>query len=206
MSFTSQRASLSSQLSNVQSTEEYMRIYLSSEIVNTLQSLAGKYIYHLYNDLLGRSTTNDLKVFLNDFYGVANDYAKECLSIVLNIEHLHGYRLRSWTDNSLQAFNCFIIKLINDKLKERIPLRGKDLYETDAYHYLINKGAELQTIGQAFQSIYQMRNEFTHLQYEDSSGKRQIKRWSNKKFKQAKELIVMQYGVALAALDNEISK
>lgn len=203
MSFSQQRNKINDQLVQINSVEEYQKSYLSTPIINKLEELKGKYIYHLYNDLLGAETEKDLKAFLNDFYGASEDHAKNCISIVLNVEHLYGYKIKEWTYSSLAAFDNFLFKLVNVALGEKIkkkPMRD-GIYESDTYTHLINKSGDYQVIGQAFESIYQTRNSFIHVQYEDDEGNRRQIRWSNKKYKVAKELILFQYKTALEALD-----
>jgi hypothetical protein len=203
MSFTSQRANLADQLNIAHEVQGYEKTYLSKEVQSVLDDLGGYFIGKLYNDLLGAETTNDLKAFLNDFYKHANDYAKECLLIAIHPSHIFGKRLKSWTDHSLHAFDCFLIKLINEKMGKAIPAKkpGK-IYETDTYSFLLDQGGDLQDIGQSFQSIYQYRNQMTHIQYhDDADGKRKIVHWEGRKFRQAKEVILSQYKIALRLLD-----
>lgn len=206
MSFTSQRAALSNQLNTVHEVQGYEKAYLSQEVRHVLDELGGNFIVKLYNDLLKRDTANDLQQFLNDFYKHANDYAKECLLIAMHPSHLYGKKIRSWTDHSLHAFDCFLIKLVNDKLKKTIPKRsdGK-VYESDTYYFLISLGGELRDIGEAFKSVYEARNKMTHIQYEDVDGKRKIVHWEGRKFRQIKELILMQYHNAFQVFDKLIA-
>ncbi|SIN66244.1 hypothetical protein [Algoriphagus halophilus] len=205
MSFSQQRNKIEKQIAKVNSVQEYQKEYLSAPIVNWLEELAGRYIYHLYNNLYGQETQKNLKAFLDDFYGASEDHAKNCISIAVDVEHLYGSKVKDWTLSSLPAFDNFLLKLINVVLGEKIMKSKKDVYEADTYLHLIRKGEIYQTIGQAFQSIYQMRNSFLHVQVEDENGVRRQIRWNNKKYANAKELIVFQYRTAFRVLDQLIN-
>lgn len=201
MSFSQQRNKIENQVSQVNSVQEYQREYLSAPIVNWLDELAGRYIYHLYNNLYGRETQKDLESFLDDFYSSSEEHAKNCISIAVDVEHLYGPKVKEWTISSLPAFDNFLLKLINVMLGEKIMGTRKKVYESDTYRHLIGKGDEYQTIGQAFQAIYQTRNDLLHVQYEDDEGNRRQIRWGARKYKKAKVLILSQYKIALTALD-----
>lgn len=206
MSFSDQRRKINLQLAQVYSVQEYHREYLTENVINWIDQLAGEYIVHLYNDLLGENTKHDLKAFLNESYTTSNEHAKNCISIAITIDHLYGAKVKDWTNSSLPAFDNFLINLIQDKLKEKIVKSKSDkLYESDIYLHLIGKGGVYETIGVAFQSIYQKRNELMHIQVEDKDGLRRQIKWGAKKYKQAKELIIFQFKVALKALDTCLS-
>lgn len=205
MSFSQLRNKIEMQVSQVNSVHEYQREYLSAPVVNWLEKLSGKYIVHLYNNLFGQETQKDLKAFLDNFYGASDDHAKNCISIAVNVEHLYGAKVKDWTLSSLPAFDNFLLKLINVVLGEKIKKSKKVAYESDTYLHLIGKGNKHQIIGQAFQSIYQMRSSFLHVQIENEDGSRSQFRWSNKKYSSAKEAILSQYRIALKELDELIN-
>lgn len=205
MSFSQQRNKIKDQVTKVQSVQEYQKQYLSEPIVNWLEELSGRYMYHLYNDLLGQETHKNLKEFLADFYGASEEHSKNCISIAVDVEDLYGTKVKDWTNSSLPAFDNFLLKLINVVLGEKIKKSSKYIYESDTYRHLIEKGGEYQEIGMAFQSIYQMRSSFLHVQIEDNEGNRKQIRWGAKRYKDAKELILDQYRTALKALDQLIN-
>jgi hypothetical protein len=94
--------------------------------------------------------------------------------------------------------------LINDYLNEKIRKSGRELKERDVYTHLIEKGEHYYEIGIAFQTIYQTRNDFTHIQYETKDGYRQLKRWSRSKYDFARDLIFVQFEKGLKSLIKEI--
>lgn len=205
MSFSQQRDKIEKQGSQIYSIQEYQREYLSAPIVNWLEELSGRYVYHLYNNLYRNETKKDLKTFLDDFYWTSEEYAKNCISIAVDVEHIYGSKIKDWTISSLPVFDNFLIKLINVELGEEIRKLTTKVKESDTYQHLIDKGDVYQTIGQAFQSIYQTRSSLLHVQYEDDEGNRRQVYWSNKKYKKAKELILFQYRTALKELDRLIN-
>jgi hypothetical protein len=205
MSFSQLRNKIKIQVAKVNSVQEYQREYLSAPIVNWLEELSGKYIYHLYSNLYGQDTQKDLKAFLDDFYGASEDHAKNCISIAVDVEHLYGSKVKDWTLSSLPAFDNFLLKLVNVVLGEKIKKSKKEAHESDTYLHLIEKGDKYQTIGQAFQSIYQMRNSFLHVQVENEDGTRRQLRWNNKRYATAKDLILFQYRTAIVELDHLIN-
>lgn len=205
MSFSQLRNKIEKQVAKVNSVQEYQKEYLSAPVVNWLEALSGKYIFHLYNNLYGQETEKDLKAFLDDFYGASEDHAKNCISIAIDVEHLYGSKVKDWTLSSLPAFDNFLLKLVNVVLGEKIKKSKKDAYESDTYHHLIGKGNSYQIIGQAFQSIYQMRNSFLHVQIEDEDGTRRQLRWNNKRYSKAKDLILSQFRTAIIELDQLIN-
>jgi hypothetical protein len=204
MSFTQQREKLSFQVNRISSVEEYQKEYLSLPIVDWMNKLIGKYSVHLYNDLFEQETGKDLKLFLNDYFGAAEEHAKNCISIAVNKDHLYGVKIKDWTNSALPAFDNFLLKLIQDVLREKVIRKNSNLYESDVYKHLISKGGDFATIGTAFQSIYQERNSFIHVQIEDDKGNRKQIRWGSKRYQTSKELILMQFNTALKALDNLI--
>lgn len=63
--------------------------------------------------------------------------------------------------------------------------------ERDVYNHLVKLGGTLQVIGQAFNNIYQTRNDFHHIQIlDDTSGNRIPKRMTNSAINQKRDLIV----------------
>lgn len=205
MSFTQQREKIAAQINQVNSVEEYQKEYLSVPILDWLMKLAGNYTIHLYNDLLGRVTTKDLKKFLDKAYGASEDHAKNCISIALKAEHVYGLKVKDWTNSALPAFDNFLLQLIHVVLGEKVKKKSTKIYESDVYNHLIEKGGDYAEIGVAFQSIYQVRSSFMHVQFEDDAGIRKQIKWEAKRYKEKKELIIDQFNKAIRTLDKFIS-
>lgn len=201
MSFTSLRTQINSAV-KPDSTHDYIYSYFNSEHQSKLTILDDKYIYHLYSDLIGTDIRTDFKPFLKEFYKTADEYAKDCVLTAFLTTHIHGMKIKNWTDSALKCFDCLLIRLISDVLKEQ--LNDKNIKERDVYDHLIKKGGNLYTIGMAFDIIYKERNKFTHVQIVDSDGVRRPQSYSNKKYKIAKDLILNQFNRGLNALILEI--
>ena len=58
----------------------------------------------------------------------------------------------------------------------------------------------------AFQTIYQTRSSFTHIQYETKDGFRNLRKWSRSRYDSSRDLILTQFEKALNALVEEIKK
>lgn len=204
MSFTQQRDKIEAQINQVNSLEEYQKEYLSSSTVDWLTKLAGIYTIHLYNDLLGAETKKDLKKFLDTTYGASEEHSKNCISIAYIAKHIYGAKVKDWTNSALPAFDNFLLQLIHVELGEKVTKKGKHIYESDVYNHLIEKGGDFAEIGVAFQSIYQVRSSFMHVQVEDDAGIRKQKKWEAKHYKEKKELIIDQFNKAIRTLDKFI--
>lgn len=204
MSFTQQRNKIETQINQVNSVEEYQKQYLSNSIVDWLTNLTGRYTIHLYNDLLKDETQKDLKSFLGPAYGASEEHSKNCITIAYVTGHLFGSKVKDWTNSALPAFDNFLLQLIHVVLGEKVTKRGKRIYETDVYNHLIAKGGDLAEIGVAFQSIYQTRSSFMHVQVEDGAGNRKQILWGSKRYKLAKESIIEQFNKAIKILDKFI--
>lgn len=208
MSFSKLRAQISSELDNIQSVQDYKRIYLSSELIRSIDQLNKKFIEHLFQDLSNKDLEVNIRNYLSDRekYDLANDLALECIEPAFYKTNIHGSRIKDWTSSALKCFDIFLIKLINDYLNEKIKKSGPNLKERDVYAHLINKGDYYYELGMAFQTIYQTRNDFTHIQYETKDGYRHLRKWSRSKYDNARDLIVEQFEKALNVLDKEIKK
>jgi hypothetical protein len=88
-------------------------------------------------------------------------------------------------------------------LKEEIKGTGK---ERDKYHHLIEKGGSDLLIGQSFDTIYQQRNAFTHVEFKDENGERKQRPLSQKRMRGMKNIILEQFSIALHALELELVK
>ena len=204
MSFSELREQITTDLDRVDSVQDYHRLYLSAAVVQSIEQLNKKFIEHLFKDLV--NSNEDLKVrsFLSDKYHDANDYALECIEPAFYKTNIHGARIKTWTNSALKCFDVSLIKLINDYKKEKIKKKGSNLKESDVYHHLINNKGNQHEIGIAFQSIYQQRNSFTHVQVEIRDGVRSSKKMSNSTYNFARDLILMQFEKGLMALIKEI--
>ena len=206
MSFSKLRAEISSELGKIQSIQDYKRIYLSSDVIRSIEQLNKKFVEHLFQDLINQDLDVDLRAFLQEpeKYQLANDFALECIEPAFYKSNIHGARIKEWTSSALKCFDVFLIKLINDYLKEKIPRSGSRLKERDVYSHLIKKGMPLYDVGISFESIYTKRNDFTHIQYETTEGYRHVKKWSRSKYDGARDLIIAQFERALRVLAQEI--
>jgi hypothetical protein len=206
MSFSKLRAQITTDLERIDSIQAYQRIYLSKEVVRSLEQLNKKFVEHLLEDLINEGLNINIRAFLseNEKYSDANDFALECIEPAFYKSNIHGARIKNWTNSALKCFDIFLIKLINDYQKEKIKKSGTKPKERDVYDHLISKGGNYYEVGIAFQAIYQQRNEFTHIQFEPIEGIRSTKRWSRSKYDFARDLILQQFEKALNALIKEI--
>lgn len=191
MSFTAQRAKQNNQ-GTLKSTSEYLREYLLKDVVDSLEAIKDRYVIHLFEDLAGIETPFNFKEFLQSDYDNANEQAGTCLSFAIKSQNLFPKFIPSWTDSALKCFDHFLLIYIQDVRKELIR-RYQKVKETDVYRHLIDLGGDDLEIGQAFSTIYQYRNEFQHVQYEEIEGRRVIRRTSGKKLVQRKMLIIGEF-------------
>lgn len=204
MSFSKLRAQIETDLDRIDSIQDYQRRYLTSAVVESIKQLNQKFVEHLLYDLVNSSEDIQVRSFLSDKYHDANDYAQECIEPAFYKSNIHGARIKTWTNSALKCFDVFLIKLINDYHKEKIRKTGKNIKERDVYTHLIQKKGNLYEIGIAFDTIYQKRNSFTHVQVEVKDGIRTTKRWSNSKYNFARDLILEQFEKGLKALIKEM--
>tara|TARA_B110000902_G_scaffold257616_1_gene326060 strand:+ start:225 stop:854 length:630 start_codon:yes stop_codon:yes gene_type:complete len=204
MSFSKLREQITTDLDRIDSIQDYQRIYLSKEVIQSIKQLNKKFIEHLLKDLVNSDQEIEIRSFLSDKYHDANDYALECIEPAFYKTNIHGARIKTWTNSALKCFDVFLIKLINDYQKERIKKSGRQLKERDVYDHLIKKKGSQYEIGIAFQTIYQQRSSFTHVQFETKDGVRSTKRWSNSKYNITRDLILAQFEKGLNALIKEI--
>lgn len=203
MKFTEMRSTMQS-FSGAK-TEEYQMQYMATEVKDVLKGLNNKFVEYLTNDLTDSKLNFFLKNWLTStYYNSSNDNAKECLEVCLNIKHLYGRKIKSWTDNALKCYDNFLLKYIQEDLKETIEKQTKMLKERDVYQHLINKGGELMEIGQAFDYIYQTRNEFQHIQITDQNGNRIPKPVTNTKYNEKRDLIMVWFKSALVLMIDKI--
>ncbi len=206
MSFSQLRAQISSELDKIQSIQDYKRAYLSSDVIRSLDQLNKKFVEHLFQDLINKDLEINIRTYLSESenYDLANDFALECIEPAFYKTNIYGARIKDWTNSALKCFDIFLITLINDYLNEKIRKSGSKLKERDVYSHLINKGEHYYDIGIAFQTIYQTRSDFTHVQYETKDGYRLLKKWSRSKYDNSRDLILTQFEKALNVLLKEI--
>ena len=206
MSFTSTRTKMNS--FSGAPTAEYQLQYMAKEVRDLLNDLNNKFLEYLMNDLVDNGFQIELKEWLTQsYYSSSNEYAKECLEHCLTVNHLYGRKLKPWTDSALKCYDNFLLKHIQVDRGETIKKISKDLKERDVYNHLVELGGTLQEIGQAFNNIYQTRNEFHHIQYvDDASGNRIPRRMTNSAYNQKRDLIVGWFKEALNNLKEIIDK
>jgi len=203
MKFTEMRSTMQS-FSGAK-TAEYQMQYMATELKDVLNGLNNKFVEYLTNDLTDLKLEIDFRNWItNTYYGASNDNAKECLELCLNVKHLYGRKIKSWTDNALKCYDNFLLKYIQADLKETIKQQSTMLKERDVYQHLIDKGGEFMQIGQAFDFIYQTRNEFQHIQVIDQNGKRIPKLVSNSKYNEKRDLIIGWFKSALILMLDKI--
>lgn len=202
MSYTSLRNQMQN-TSSVNSSHDYVKKYLVSDIVNKIQALNEKYLEHLFSDVSGLTLQKDLKNFLGGGkYSTSNEYAKHCVTQAFYCNDIFGFAIQSWTESLLKAMDNFPLVIINEVLNEKIKAdenRTTDSFfkERDKYEHLIQKGGVYLQIGQAMDVVYQQRNSFTHIEVIDENGFRRQKPPNSKKLKLAKEIILEQMKIAL---------
>ena len=203
MKFTEMRTTMQS-FSGAK-TAEYQMQYMATELKDVLNGLNNKFVEYLTNDLTDLKLEIDFRNWItNTYYASSNDNAKECLELCLNVKHLYGRKIKSWTDNALKCYDNFLLKYIQEDLNETIKQQSTILKERDVYQHLIHKGGEFMQIGQAFDFIYQTRNEFQHIQVIDQNGNRIPKQVSNSKYNEKRDLIISWFKSALILMLNKI--
>jgi len=206
MKFTELRQEINSNLNEVNSLQDYMTVYLTTSIQDKIKGLNDCYVEHLFSDLIDRSTTANIMDYLgNGSYNKANEYAKSCIHTVYRSKDIFGFKLNGWTDSALKCFDNFILVLIQEKLNETIKPGGDKGVERQKYWHLINKGGEYYDIGMGLDVVYQLRNEFTHVEViNDETGKRYQRSLSQKNIKKMKEVILESFKKALLELEKKI--
>lgn len=202
MRFTELRQNIES--TEVNSVHDFYKVYLKKEVQESLNSLEGRFVYHLYADIIDRPIEKDIKGFLGGAYRNADEYAKDCVQMAMHCAHLHGMRTKSWTDSALKCFDGFLLCLIQEVLKEKVKGHNKLGVEREKYQHLIDKGGDYATIGVGFDTVYQQRNEFTHVEIVEEDGKRRQRPMSRKRMRKMKEIILTNLASALTALENKI--
>lgn len=207
MKFSEQRDSIAKQNGSPTSIAAYQVQYLSADHFKNIDAIRDRCVYHLFEDLAKLKTKQDFNQFLgNEYYYPANEFAQDCVQIAFHSSTIYGRMIRPWTDAALKCFDNFLIQYIHEVLQEKVIKTGSGLKETDVYWHLIGRGGVESEIGTSFKSIYESRNSFTHVQYEDEEGRRKYRPWSAKKYSREKELILSQFEKGLKNLEVLISR
>ena len=204
MKYSELRDEFNKDINEVCSVQDFYRAYLSRDIQSKLSSLKDKYVYHLFNDLSGLDNDKDFETFLGRLYRPANEFAKDCVETVLYAKHLHGLRIKGWSDSALKCFDSFLLTLIQDVLNEKIERRYGYGTEREKYMHLMDKGGNYYEIGIGFDTVYEQRNTLTHVEIIEDNGRRRQKPLSNKKKNKLKALILKNFERGLVALEKEI--
>jgi hypothetical protein len=105
----------------------------------------------------------------------------------------------------LKCFDSFLLVLIQEKLNETIPKRTDVGIERQKYKHLIEKGNSYYEIGEGFDIVYQLRNNFSHVEIiHDQTGKRYQKPPSQKTLKRMKSDILKNFKRGLLELEKHI--
>jgi len=206
MSFTATRSKMTA--FSGAPTADYQLQYMAKEVRDILNELNNKFLEYLTKDLIDDSFSTELKEWLTQsYYPSSNEHAKECLEQCLKVNHIYGRKLKPWTDSALKCYDNFLLKYIQVDRGETIKKVSKDMKERDVYNHLVQLGGTLQDVGQAFNNIYQTRNEFHHVQVvDDASGNRIPKRMTNTAINQKRDLIIGWFKEALGNLKGIIEE
>jgi hypothetical protein len=206
MSFTGLRQEMNNNLKEITSLQDYMTVYLSTSIHDKINSLNDKFVEHLFADLIERNTSASIIDFLgNSNYYNANEYARNCINTAFRSKDIYGLKVDSWCESALKCFDNFILVLIQEKLNESVKNKFQFGLERQKYNHLIEKGEDYYIIGIGFDIIYQLRNEFKHVEYFDQETGKIIQRpISQKKIKKMKSIILENFKNSLSAIEKKI--
>jgi hypothetical protein len=206
MKFTELRKELNDNLNEINSLQDYMSAYFANSIQDKINALNNKYVEHIFSDLIERNSSSNIRDYLgSSSYNNANEYAKTCVHTVFRSKDIFGFKLAGWTDSALKCFDNFLLVLIQDKLNETIKNRSDKGVERQKYMHLIEKGTDYYDIGMGLDVVYQIRNEFTHVEVvNDATGKRHQRSISQKNIKKMKVVILENFKKALTELEKKI--
>ena len=199
MSFTSLRNQMNN-LDKINSTQDYVKKYLSDNQQKDLSSLENRYLEHLYGDVGKLEVVKNLRNFLgNSKYNVSNELAKECVSSIFYCKDIYGWKIKSWLDTALKSFDSILLVLIQDFMGETIKSYYGIGEERHKYQHLIDKGGDFAVIGSGFDTAYAQRNDVTHIEIMEGGKRRQVN-LSNKQLSEKKEIALENLKKALNAL------
>lgn len=204
MKFSDQKSEINANTGS-RTLPEYQFDYLHTQTKPDIEAIRNKCIYHLTEDITKLKFELNIEAFLGDqFYRSSNDFAYDCLEITFYINNIYGSKIKPWTESALKCFDNFLIRYINNYKKELIQKRTSQAKETDVYEHLIKNGGIESDIGVAFQSIYQSRNSFMHIQVEERDGIRRPIKWTGKRYNKERDLILFQFKKGLTLFSNLI--
>ena len=199
MSFTSLRNQMNN-LDKINSTQDYVKKYLSEDTRKDIDGLENRFLEHLYGDIADIVISKDIKSYLgNGRYNSSNELAKECVLAVLRSRDIFGWRIKSWLDTALKSFDNILLVLIQEVLKENIKTYHGIGEERHKYQHLIDKGGDFAVIGSGFNTAYAQRNDVTHIEIMEGGQRRQVN-LSNKQLSEKKEIALESLKKALNAL------
>lgn len=206
MKFTELRQEINSNLNEINSLQDYMTVYLTTSIQDKIMALKDRFVEHLFSDLMDKNSTSNIRDYLGSrSYNNANEYAKTCIHTVYRSKDIYGFKVNGWTDSALKCFDNFLLVLIQDKLNETIKNRSDKGLERQKYWHLIEKGGDFYQIGMGLDVVYQLRNEFTHVEVvNDDTGIRHQRSLSQKNIKIMKAVILESFRKALLELERKI--
>lgn len=207
MKFTDLRRELEENLDivEVKSSNDFINKYLTTTYQDRFKSLKEKYVEYLYSDLMEIELTKDIQKFLSGSYRNANEFAKTCVTTVFKSKDIYGHKVTGWVDSALKCFDNFLLILIQDHLEEEINTNIRVGFERQKYQHLMEKGGDYFKIGVNFDSIYQIRNKFNHVEtVDDKTGRRRVVPMSNKKINKNKELMLQHFKEALIILEGQL--
>jgi hypothetical protein len=179
----------------------FHRQYLSTEYQVSLERLQERYLAFLTEDLLDAPLSVDLKQWLSpNYYRSSNEHARDCLELCFEVAQLYGRRIKPWTDSALKCYDNFLLKHIQEDRKEQLGQPGARVRERDVYAHLMALGAAYQEIGQAFHNIYQLRNQFQHIQVRDERGHLVPQRQSQAGYNRQRDQILAWFREALRGM------
>ena len=66
MSFSKLREQITSELNKIHSIQDYKRIYLSNEVIKSIDQINKKFVEHLLMDLIDENPEINIRKFLSD--------------------------------------------------------------------------------------------------------------------------------------------
>lgn len=170
---------------NESSTDYHLKqnenLRLLAEHIEKLEKSRDVSLEYLYSDIIqidcGFSFQKPLG---NPKYINACNYSTECIEISFHCRNLLPKKAETWTLNALKCFDHLLVHYVSNVLNETVIPSGRSIKETDVYSHFEKKGGDYTIIGTSFKTVYQKRNEFTHILYTEKDGKVQIRNLSNK--------------------------
>lgn len=199
MSFTNLRNQMIN-LEKVNSTQDFVKKYLSESIRKDIDKLENRFLEHLYGDIAKTEIAKDLQTFLNNGrYNGSNELAKNCVLEAFWSKDIYGWKIKSWLDTAIKSFDNILLVLIQEVMNETIKSYRGIGEERHKYQHLIEKGGDFTVIGSGFNTAYEQRNDVTHIEIMDNGKRRQVI-LSNKQLTAKKEIALENLHKALNIL------